>query len=65
MAKSREFHQRGLTAMETIEKENKELKETVVTERQQKMERCMSNLKSKIYLMNFDEQNKYRRLRKR
>jgi hypothetical protein len=51
--------------METIEKENKELKETVVTERQQKMERCMSNLKSKIYLMNFDEQNKYRRLRKR
>lgn len=61
--KSRDFHKRGLTSIDVMEKE-KENKESIVTERRD----CKNpkvNFKSKIFLIAFDEQNKYRPVRKR
>lgn len=76
--KTKEEHKRGQTSMDVVNKQNKqssasikqkELKE-IVTERRHYTPNPMNTLSkgdlpSKVCMLNFDEQYKYRRLRKR
>ena len=48
--------------MESIDRDGKS---TISTERRKVVNNSKKNLKSKVFLINFDEQNKYRRLTKK